>query len=375
MGAPCRPGRQSAARRFHDAPRNDRLLPAGLGLLHPRSARGGGSSLPARPTPRAAPVRQYEPAQSLRVRPRRPHAQCRAGGAPARAAGGGLAAVRRAAPTVRRGGGMGRHGWKRRDRQPRHRAPDLRRRGGRAPAAGSLGVGALHRRNPHAVEGRTAGGAMRPRGTSMIRGYAWARTLLAGATLLTLLAEKADTLFRPLGVEVAREVTDIPFMKVSLFTLLHGDRLEAARWIAIAILALTAAGWRPRVTGVLHWYVTASFAVSCVVVEGGDQAAAILTLLLLPVTLLDGRRWHWSPPRAAGETATMVGGACRGLVRLQMAVIYFIACTSKVSVPEWANGTAVYYWSMHPIFGVEGWRRALLLPIVTSPVGVTCLTW
>ena len=209
----------------------------------------------------------------------------------------------------------------------------------------------------------------------MNRGYAWARTLLAGATLLTLLAERADTLFRPLGVEVAREVTDIPFMKVSLFTLLHGDHLEAARWIAIAILALTATGWRPRVTGVLHWYVTASFAVSCVVVEGGDQAAAILTLLLIPVTLLDGRGWHWSPPRAAGETATMVRGACRGLVRLQMAVIYFTACTSKVAVPEWANGTAVYYWSMHPIFGVEGWRRALLLPIVTNPVGVTCLTW
>ena len=214
--------------------------------------------------------------------------------------------------------------------------------------------------------------------------YGLARTLLAGATLLTLLCNRADFLFRPLGVEIAQEVHDIPLLGISLFTLLPGDRLEIARCLAIAILALVVVGWRPRITGLLHWWVTASFAVSSVIVEGGDQAAAILTLLLVPVTLTDGRRSHWSAPEppdadrrpgVAAAVATAVATSALALVRLQMAVIYFFACTAKLGVAEWANGTALYYWFLHPTFGVDGWRRALLLPILVDPVGVTLMTW
>jgi len=214
--------------------------------------------------------------------------------------------------------------------------------------------------------------------------YGLARTLLAGATLLTLLCNGADLLFRPLGAEIAQEVHDIPLLRLSLFTLLPGDRLGIARCLAIAILALVVVGWRPRITGLLHWWVTASFAVSSVIVEGGDQAAAILTLLLVPVTLTDGRRSHWSAPEPPDEgrrppdtaaVASAVAASALALVRLQMAVIYFFACTAKLGVAEWANGTALYYWFLHPIFGVDGWRRALLLPILVDPVGVTLMTW
>jgi antimicrobial peptide system SdpB family protein len=187
-------------------------------------------------------------------------------------------------------------------------------------------------------------------------------------------------LFRPLGVEIVSEVRDIPLLRLSLFTILPGERLEAARWLAIVILAAVISGWRPRITGILHWWVTASFAVSCVIVEGGDQAAAILTLLLVPVTLTDPRRSHWSAPADAiagpgRAIAASVAVSALNVVRLQMAVIYFFACTAKLGVAEWSNGTAAYYWFLHPIFGVEGWRRALLMPALTGPVGVTLLTW
>jgi hypothetical protein len=165
-------------------------------------------------------------------------------------------------------------------------------------------------------------------------------------------------LFRPLGVEIVSEVRDIPLLRLSLFTILPGERLEAARWLAIVILAAVISGWRPRITGILHWWVTASFAVSCVIVEGGDQAAAILTIA--------------GPGRAI---AASVAVSALNVVRLQMAVIYFFACTAKLGVAEWSNGTAAYYWFLHPIFGVEGWRRALLMPALTGPVGVTLLTW
>lgn len=214
--------------------------------------------------------------------------------------------------------------------------------------------------------------------------YGLARTLLAGATLLTLLCDRGDVLFRPLGVEIAGEVHDIPLLRFSLFTILSGGRLEWARWLAVAILAVVISGWRPRFTGILHWWVTASFGVSCVLVEGGDQAASILTLLLIPVTLSDGRRSHWSAPipapagRRPAITATLASAVARSalaVARLQIAVIYFFAFTAKLGVEEWANGTALYYWLQHPIFGVEGWRRALLLAIFTNAVGVTLLTW
>jgi len=48
------------------------------------------------------------------------------------------------------------------------------------------------------------------------------------------------------------------------------------------------------ITGALHWYVAYSFINSATVIDGGDHIASILAFLLLPVTLTDTRKWHWS---------------------------------------------------------------------------------
>jgi len=210
--------------------------------------------------------------------------------------------------------------------------------------------------------------------------YGLARTLLALGTLMTLLSDGVDLLFRPLGMEVTEGVSDIPLLRLSLFSLLGGERLEWARWLAVLILLSVISGWKPRITGVLHWWVTASFAVSCVIVEGGDQAAAILTLLLVPVTLTDPRRSHWAtrPVPIAGlrrRLQAITASSALGAIRLQVAVIYLFAFAVKLTVPEWANGTALYYWFLHPVFGLSGWSRAVLASALGSPVVVTLLTW
>lgn len=118
--------------------------------------------------------------------------------------------------------------------------------------------------------------------------------------------------------------------------------------VAISILVVVAIGWRPRVTGILHWWVAHSFATSCLVVEGGDQAAALIALLLVPITMTDRRLAlaASAPARAAvrDTVASLVAGSAFNVIRLQVAVIYFVASTSKLSVPEWSNGTALYYW-------------------------------
>jgi len=209
--------------------------------------------------------------------------------------------------------------------------------------------------------------------------YGAARTVLALGTLTNLASDDVDVLFRPLGIGMGEVAGTAPLSRLSLFSILSGGHLEPARWLAIGLLLVVASGWRPRLTGLLHWWVTCSFAASCVVVDGGDQVAANLTLLLLPVTLTDPRRFHWSRPAAiAGPRqaiAALVARSSLAVARIQVGVIYMVAFVSKIAVEEWANGTAVYYWFLHPVFGLSDWRRALLMPLLTRPATVVLLTW
>jgi antimicrobial peptide system SdpB family protein len=161
-----------------------------------------------------------------------------------------------------------------------------------------------------------------------------------------------------------------------LFELSSAADLPAARWCAILILAAVVIGWRPRITGVLHWWVSLSFSLSCAIVDGGDQVATVLTTLLVPVTLTDPRKWHWSaPPALKGKAAALVAGSAFTVIRLQVAAIYFHAAVGKIGVEEWANGTAVYYWFTHPVFGLNQSLLPLLLPVLVSPWGVVLFTW
>lgn len=209
--------------------------------------------------------------------------------------------------------------------------------------------------------------------------YGLARTLLALSTLATLLFSSTRTLFRPaLGVPVVRVCADVS--RFSLYCLVPEDRLGWARWLAIVVLAVAASGWRPRWTGVLHWYVAFSLLASSVMVDGGDQVNAVLTLLLVPVTLTDPRRWHWQAwPHRAPVTprepyVRLVAFSALAMCRLQVAVIYFHAAVAKLRVTEWEDGTAVYYWFTDPAFGMPGWMRPVMMPLLTGPF-VTVITW
>jgi len=205
-----------------------------------------------------------------------------------------------------------------------------------------------------------------------------ARTLLALCTLTALLGHSAEELFFHLPNQ-AELMHDSPIGQFSLFYLLR-DYPDLAVWIAIGILLVVILGWRPRYTGVCHWYVAASFAASCLLVQGGDQVVANLTLLLLPVTLLDDRKNHWHRPEESSSASEndyrkLVANSCFIVARIQVAVIYFFAGVSKLNVTEWANGTALYYWALHPIFGAPDWLRVLIEPILVLSAPVLFLTW
>ena len=138
-------------------------------------------------------------------------------------------------------------------------------------------------------------------------------------------------------------------------------------------------GWRPRFTAPLHWWLTFSLATSAVMVDGGDQVSSVLTLLLLPVALTDGRKWHWQ----ADGSRTGYGHEWKSLValfallaiRVQVAGIYFHAAVGKMRVEEWTDGTVLYYWFTDPQFGATGAVRQAIEPLLRHGPTLALMTW
>ena len=203
--------------------------------------------------------------------------------------------------------------------------------------------------------------------------YGLARTLLAVGTLLTLVSDSSERLFHPLLVDDPGIFDRSTIAGASLFFLAR-NHLGMAKLLAVVVLLLVISGWRPRLTALPHWWISYSFAASASMIDGGDQIAATLTLLLVPVALTDSRRWHWSGIGTGGAVASIVAQTGWMLVRVQMAVIYLFAAVLKFSSEEWANGTALFYFWRHTTFGPAG-----LLQPVTEWVGrsvlVVPLTW
>src|SRR6202048_3251395 len=122
--------------------------------------------------------------------------------------------------------------------------------------------------------------------------YGVARSLLALATAGTLAFSATGSLFRPAAGLPLAPYCNGPG-RISVFCLVPYDRLWLRRGLAVAILLVVPAGCRPGSPALFHWWVSFSFAVSAPIPDGGDQATAVLTLLMLPVALTDPRRWHW----------------------------------------------------------------------------------
>ena len=63
------------------------------------------------------------------------------------------------------------------------------------------------------------------------------------------------------------------------------------------------------------------------------------------------------------------------VIRVQVAGIYLHASLGKLAVQEWVDGSALYYWLLDPVFGATDFWRPLVMPILTSGIGVATLTW
>ena len=209
--------------------------------------------------------------------------------------------------------------------------------------------------------------------------YGVGRSILAMATLLTLLTNDVYVLFRPFASGPDTCINCIGFAKFAVFCLLP---LGLAKWASIVILSLVVVGIYPRITGLLHCWVTTSFMATAVLVDGGDQVATVLSMLLLPITLTDNRKWIWDPfvksrlnsPLYA-KTKLLIANSTYLIIRLQVCLIYFEACVGKFRSAEWANGTSLYYWFANHQFGVSARAMHLLIPLLSNSIIIVTLTW
>ena len=204
--------------------------------------------------------------------------------------------------------------------------------------------------------------------------YGITRSILALSTFLTLLFNKTEYLFKP-----AAGIDSYPF-RILDFTLFGFGQdnylmLTIFKYFALLILFLVIIGWRPRITGILHWYIALSVQSDMIVIDGGSQIAAILTFLLIPITLTDNRKWHWSKLERNNHThSKIIVFITYFFIRLQIAIVYFDSVVEKLKVQEWVDGTAVYYFTKDPIMGFNSVFTMLSNWIVESPF-VVLITW
>jgi antimicrobial peptide system SdpB family protein len=204
--------------------------------------------------------------------------------------------------------------------------------------------------------------------------FGLARSLLALSGMGTLLASSVSTLIRP--VAGVSELFCAGPASFSAWCLAPPDAYEAMRWFSIVVLFVAASGWRPRYTAIPMWWVLFGNQASLTVVDGGDQIGAVLALLLIPMSLTDNRKWHWAPADTMRRPyATIVAHVTLAVVQVQVAYIYINACLAKLGVPEWLDGSAVYYWLRDPMFGPAGALRPLTDGLLAQPVPVAAVTW
>jgi antimicrobial peptide system SdpB family protein len=134
-------------------------------------------------------------------------------------------------------------------------------------------------------------------------------------------------------------------------------------------------GFLPQVTSILHAWVTLSIANSIVAVDGGDQVASNLAVLLIPICLTDSRLNQWSAQKRPGNPyVNIFSNISIFFISLQAAVVYLHAGVGKLNSDDWRDGTASYYWLSHSTNGAPDWLRVIYEHLTLSN-WVGALSW
>ncbi|KOP37675.1 hypothetical protein DBB36_10075 [Flavobacterium sp. WLB] len=205
---------------------------------------------------------------------------------------------------------------------------------------------------------------------------ALARALLALSFLTTLLFSPVYDLFPVQHIEQLKANADW-MSKLNLY--LWFDNVEVPYFVSIIILLLVVSGIYPKLTCLFQSWISYSIFYSMLITDGGDQINIILTFLLIPICLLDNRKNGWiinSSARISSNELLLYNASIAILfIQIQMSILYFNAGVAKMFVPEWLNGTAVYYWFNDPTFGAPVWVKKMVGFLFENDYTVTLIDW
>lgn len=203
------------------------------------------------------------------------------------------------------------------------------------------------------------------------------RTLLVVAQLSILIGTPTDYLFASVGNQPPGPECEA-YNAWTAFCLADGHfSMQVTAWIIVACLLLVASGFFPRYTSILHFYLTFSLSTVVRLPDGGDEAAKLVAFFLVLICLADGRRNHWQTKEIPSVTSSLMPVAWAAWIgiRAQFAWIYLSAAVGKVSVPEWQDGTAVYYVTRQAFFGYNGPLSEFALWLTSVPLVTLVATW
>lgn len=205
-----------------------------------------------------------------------------------------------------------------------------------------------------------------------------ARMLLALGMLLTLLCNDMGIIANhsypalPDYHALHTTATSVPLKQLDLFMIMPPG---IAKGIVIAILLLVMTGLAPQITSVLHLIACFSCHNYFLVVNGGDEVAFVMSLLLIPLCLTDPRLNQWQRSKTAiPSRRNITANIALLVIQIQAAYVYLSAGYGKLSSPVWRQGTAVYYYTSHYRLGAAGWLQHVNEWITLSPL-VKMLSW
>lgn len=197
------------------------------------------------------------------------------------------------------------------------------------------------------------------------------RSLLALSTLLTLIFNDSTLIF---SSPTSTYLCTSGIKEISIYCIFDGVSFSFARIASILILILVIIGIYPRITGILHWWVSFSFFISTPYVDGGDQIVSILTFMLIPITILDNRKSHWTR-KSSNSLKNLTTNFILKIIRIQICIVYLHAAIEKLKINEWIDGTVIYYWFTHNTFGVNLSLRPTIMPIIENNWIVFSIAW
>lgn len=149
---------------------------------------------------------------------------------------------------------------------------------------------------------------------------------------------------------------------------------SGTRWVLTLLFLPVLTGLFSRLSVVLQWYAVVCFLGTVAIPDGGDHLAMSLCTLLLPLGLA-GRAVGWAfEPAQQSPHFYLAARYTRFLVLLQTGFLYAHASLGKLVVPEWLDGSAMWYWSRQGAYGFPTWLRPFSDVVLRTGIGATAIT-